>query len=158
MNFIKRKNSAGKIDRPSWDEYFMEIAQLVAQRSTCLRRKVGAIIVKDKHVLATGYNGAPSGLKHCLEIGCLRIKNKIPSGQRHELCRGLHAEMNVIIQSAKFGIGIKDSVIYSTTHPCILCAKMIVNAGIKKVIIRENYPDREAVKIFKEAGVTIKKI
>ncbi|MBN2189606.1 MAG: cytidine/deoxycytidylate deaminase family protein [Candidatus Aureabacteria bacterium] len=158
MRSIKKKIPAKKDNRPSWDEYFMEIARLVAQRSTCLRRKVGAIIVKDKHVLATGYNGVPSGLKHCLEIGCIRIKNKIPSGQRHELCRGLHAEMNVLIQSAKFGVSIENSTIYSTTHPCILCAKMIINAGIKKVVIREGYPDEDAVEMFKEAGVKIKKI
>ncbi len=158
MCSIKKKNSVKKDKRPSWDEYFMEIACLVAQRSTCLRRKVGAVLVKDKHVLATGYNGVPSGLRHCLEIGCIREKNKIPSGQRHELCRGLHAEMNVLIQSAKFGVSIENSTIYSTTHPCILCAKMIINAGIKKVVISEGYPDEDAVKMFKEAGVEIKKI
>ena len=117
-------------DRPSWDEYFMQMAQLTAQRSTCLRRKVGAVIVKDKHIIATGYNGAPRGLKHCVELGgCLREKLKIPSGQRHELCRALHAEQNAIIQAATLGQSIEDGTIYITHQPCAICAKMIINAG-----------------------------
>ena len=149
---VKIKNK-----RPSWDEYFMRIACLISHRSTCLRRKVGSVIVKDKHVLTTGYNGVPSGLKHCEEIGCLRIKEKIPSGQRHELCRGLHAEMNALIQAAKFGISIEGSTFYCTVHPCILCAKMIINSGIRRVVIKEGYPDENAVNIFKEAGIKIEK-
>ncbi len=123
-----------KKSRPSWDEYFMAIAELVSSRSTCLRRKVGAVIVKDKRILATGYNGAPTGLPHCLDIGCLREKLHIPSGERQELCRGLHAEQNAILQAATNSrITLKGSVIYVTCQPCITCAKMIVNAGIKKI-------------------------
>ncbi|RLF35737.1 MAG: cytidine deaminase, partial [Thermoplasmata archaeon] len=110
-------------DRPSYDEYFMEMAHVVAKRSTCLRRKVGAILVKDKHILSTGYNGAPKGLKHCSEVGCLREKLRVPSGQRHELCRGLHAEQNAIIQAAVFGVSIEGSTLYCTNAPCVVCAK-----------------------------------
>ena len=123
--------------RPSWDEYFMEIAWLVSKRSTCLRRKVGAILVKDKRILATGYNGAPKGFKHCKEVGCIRQKLNVPSGERHELCRGLHAEQNAIIQAAVFGVSIRGSTMYITTFPCSVCAKMIVNAEIKEVIYDE---------------------
>jgi dCMP deaminase len=115
--------------RPSWDEYFMGITELVAQRSTCLRRKVGAVAVRDKRILTTGYNGAPSDMKHCLELGCLREQRNIPSGQRHELCRALHAEQNVIIQAAYHGLSIAGSTIYSTTLPCVICAKMLINSG-----------------------------
>lgn len=144
--------------RPSWDEYFMEMAHLVARRSTCLRRQVGAVLVKDKRILATGYNGAPSGLEHCLEIGCLREKLKVPSGQRHELCRALHAEQNAIIQAAVYGTPLKDSVLYLTNQPCIICAKMIINAGIKEVIIGGDYPDEMARDFLKTAGVKVRKI
>ncbi|RLE12258.1 cytidine deaminase, partial [Candidatus Aerophobetes bacterium] len=119
--------------RPSWDEYFMQITQLVAKRSTCLRRKVGAIQVRDKRILCTGYNGPPRGLAHCSEVGCLRDKLGIPSGERQEICRGLHAEQNAIIQAALYGISIKDSILYCTHQPCITCSKMIINAGIKKI-------------------------
>ncbi len=153
----KVKNKKIGDARPSWDEYFMQIACLISRRSTCLRRKVGSVIVKDKHVLTTGYNGVPAGLKHCVEIGCLRMKENVPSGQRHELCRGLHAEMNALIQAAKFGINIEGSTFYCTVHPCILCAKMIINSGIRKVIIKEGYPDENAVKMFKEADIKIEK-
>ena len=126
-------------DRPSWDEYFMQMAQLTAQRSTCLRRKVGAVIVKDKHIIATGYNGAPRGLKHCVELGgCLREKLKIPSGQRHELCRALHAEQNAIIQAATLGQSIEDGTIYITHQPCAICAKMIINAGLKRIVVKKD--------------------
>jgi dCMP deaminase len=118
--------------RPSWNEYFLGISHLVSKRSTCLRRGVGAVIVKDKKILATGYNGVPSGLPHCETIGCLREKLKIPSGAHHELCRGLHAEMNAILQAAYYGINISGSTLYATNQPCILCAKMIINARIKK--------------------------
>jgi dCMP deaminase len=141
--------------RPSWDEYFMRIAELAATRSTCLRRQVGAVIVKDKKILATGYNGAPSGLKHCLDIGCLREKLKIPSGERHELCRATHAEQNAIAQAALFGVSIRDGVMYSTTQPCILCTKLIINAGIKKIVIQDTYPDRMSKAMLKEAKVEI---
>lgn len=145
-----------KIKRPSWDEYFLEVATVVANRSTCLRRKVGAVIVKDKRILATGYNGAPSGLRHCLDIGCLRDKLGIPSGQRHELCRGLHAEQNAILQAVKHHIDIQDSHLYATNQPCIICAKMLINAGIKEIIICCGYPDELAQDMLKEAGIKIR--
>ena len=116
--------------RPSWDEYFMDITRRVATRSTCLRRAVGAILVHDKRIIASGYNGGPSGLAHCLDIGCLREKLGIPSGQQHELCRGIHAEQNAIIQAARYGVSIEGSVLYCTTQPCTQCTKMLINAGI----------------------------
>ena len=132
------------------------MAQLTAQRSTCLRRKVGAVIVKDKHIIATGYNGAPRGLKHCVELGgCLREKLKIPSGQRHELCRALHAEQNAIIQAATLGQSIEDGTIYITHQPCAICAKMIINAGLKRIVVKEGYPDDLSVEILDEAGLKI---
>ncbi|KGG79843.1 cytidine deaminase [Caloranaerobacter azorensis H53214] len=141
--------------RPSWDEYFMEIVNVVKKRSTCLRRQVGALIVKDKRILSTGYNGAPTGLKHCDEVGCIREKLNIPSGQRHELCRGLHAEQNAIVHAANAGVSIKGSTIYVTTQPCILCAKMIINAGIERVVFGGGYPDELAIQLLKEAGIEI---
>lgn len=143
--------------RPSWDEYFMEIAHVVKKRSTCLRRQVGAIIVKDKRILSTGYNGPPSGLKHPDEVGCLRDKLNIPSGERPELCRGLHAEQNAIIQGANSGISMKDATIYITTQPCVLCAKMIINAGINKIIYEEGYPDKLSIELLEEARIEIVK-
>ncbi len=139
--------------RPSWDEYFIELAYFVARRSTCLRRQVGAVIVKDKHILATGYNGAPKGIGHCLDRGCLRDKLGIPSGTRHEICMASHAEQNAIIQAAYHGIAIKDSVIYCTTHPCSICAKMIINAGIKRIYYVEGYPDDLGKRLLDEAGI-----
>jgi len=139
--------------RPSWDEYFMQITLLVAQRSTCLRRKVGAIIVKDKRILATGYNGAPRNLPHCLDIGCLRDKLGIPSGERHELCRGIHAEQNAIVQAATSGVNIEGSVLYCTNHPCVLCTKMIINAGIVKVYYLEGYSDELSEQMAEEANL-----
>ena len=141
------------MDRPSWDRYFMEITELVSKRSTCKRRKVGAVLVQDKRILTTGYNGAPRGLPHCLEIGCLREKRKIKPGERQELCRGLHAEQNTIVQAALYGITIKGSVLYCTTQPCVTCAKMIINSGITKIIYKEQYPDELARKLLEEAGV-----
>ena len=142
--------------RKSWDEYFMEIAEIVKTRSTCLRRQVGAVIVKDNRIITTGYNGAPSGLRHCTDIGgCERERLHIPSGQRHELCRALHAEQNAIIQAAKLGVNIDGSTLYCTHQPCILCAKMIVNAGIVRVVYHSGYPDDFALDIFKEAGVQV---
>jgi len=142
--------------RPDWDTYFMDIADLVATRSTCLRRAVGAVLVRDKRILATGYNGAPSGLKHCLELGCLRKEKNVPSGERHELCRGLHAEQNAIIQAALHGVSTKDATMYCTNHPCSICAKMIVNAGIISVVVKESYADKLAEDILREAGVEVR--
>lgn len=140
--------------RPNWDHYFMDFAKLTATRSTCLRRQVGAVIVKDKHIIATGYNGAPKGLSHCAELGgCLREELKVPSGQRHELCRALHAEQNAIIQAATLGQSIEGADIYVTHQPCSICAKMIINAGISRIIVNEGYPDEMAMEILKEAGL-----
>ena len=130
------------MSRPSWDEYFMKITRTVTERSTCLRRQVGAVIVRDKRILATGYNGAPRGLKHCSEVGCLREREGVPSGERHELCRGLHAEQNALLQAASHGIRIEGSTLYSTTYPCSLCAKMLINGGIVRVVTSEDIPLR----------------
>lgn len=141
--------------RPSWDEYFMEIAHVVKKRSTCLRRQVGAVIVKDKRILSTGYNGPPTGLKHPDEVGCLRDKLKIPSGERPELCRGLHGEQNAIIQAANSGTSMEGTTIYITTQPCVLCAKMIINAGITKIIYEEGYPDKLSLELLEEAKIEI---
>lgn len=145
-------------NRPSWDEYFLEMAGLVSKRSTCLRRKVGAVLVKDKRILATGYNGAPSGLDHCLDIGCIRDKLKIPSGERHELCRGLHAEQNALLQAALYGLGSKGSILYITNQPCVICAKMLINAGIKEIVIAGEYPDKMAMDFLKAAKIEVRKI
>ena len=153
MKKIKKKTT-----RPSWNEYFLEVATLVAKRSTCLRRKVGAVLVKDKRILATGYNGAPSGLKHCLDIGCLRGRLKIPSGERQELCRGLHAEQNALIQASLHGISLKESTFYVTNQPCVICAKMLINAGIKEIVISHGYPDKLARKFLKEAKIKIRTV
>lgn len=142
--------------RPSWDEYFLEVAGLVSRRATCLRRRVGAVLVKDKRILATGYNGAPSGIKHCIEIGCLRDKLKVPSGERHELCRALHAEQNALIQASLYGISVKGATLYSTNQPCIICAKMLINAGISGIITSCGYPDRMAVEFLREAEIKIR--
>jgi dCMP deaminase len=135
----------------------MEIARVVAKRSTCLRRRVGAIVVLEKRILTTGYNGAPTGLAHCLEVGCLREKMGIPSGERHELCRGLHAEQNAIIQAAVWGISIKGATLYVTCQPCALCAKMLINAGIKKIVYEGEYPDELAMELLSEAGIEVVK-
>ena len=141
--------------RPPWDDYFMEITHLITSRSTCLRRKVGALLVKDKRILSTGYNGAPRHLPHCEEIGCLRDKLKIPSGERQEICRGLHAEQNAIIQAAMHGTGVKESVLYCTHQPCLTCAKMIINVGIRKIVFQGNYPDSLALEMLKQAKVKL---
>lgn len=143
--------------RPSYDEYFMEMAHVVAKRSTCLRRKVGAILVKEKHILSTGYNGAPKGLRHCCETGCLRENMNIPSGERHELCRGLHAEQNAIIQAAVFGTSIKGSVLYCTNTPCVVCVKMLINAGVTEIIYAGEYPDNLAKVMMDESHLKIKR-
>ena len=141
--------------RPSWDEYFMEMAELARQRSTCQRRHVGAVIVKDNRVIATGYNGVPRGIRHCEETGCLRQQLNVPSGKMHELCRGLHAEQNAIIQAACMGSSIEGGTLYCTTQPCVICTKMIINAGIKRVVIKESYPDALAQEMAAEAGLVI---
>lgn len=135
----------------------MEIVDLIKKRSTCKRRQVGALIVKDKRILATGYNGAPMGCKHCDEVGCLREKLNIPSGERHELCRAIHAEQNAIVQAAYSGTSVKDGTLYVTNQPCVLCAKMVINAGIKKIVFRGDYPDNLAMDLLKEAGIRVVK-
>lgn len=142
--------------RPNWDEYFMEVAKLTATRSTCLRRKVGAVIVKDRHIIATGYNGAPRGLAHCDDRGgCLRQELGVPSGQRHELCRALHAEQNAIIQAATLGQSIEGGTIYITHQPCAICSKMIINSGIERIVANEGYPDDLALEFLDEAGLKV---
>lgn len=143
------------MQRPSWDQYFMDITSLVATRSSCLRRLVGALLVKDRNILATGYNGVPSGISHCDVAGCLRDRLNIPSGERHELCRGLHAEQNAIIQAARHGVNINGSTLYCTTMPCIICTKMIINAGIVRVVYREGYADELAREMIAEAAIEI---
>jgi len=141
--------------RLSIDEYFLKIASVVAERSTCRRHHVGAVAVKDKHILATGYNGAAAGLKDCLELGCLRDEMGIPSGQRQEICRGIHAEQNVIIQAGLHGVSLEGSTIYCTHTPCVLCAKMLVNARIKRLISFGRYNDDSFIELFKEAGIEV---
>ena len=156
---IKEKSLRKKEEptvRVSWDEYFMQIAEIVKTRSTCLRRQVGAVIVKDNRIITTGYNGAPSGLKHCTEIGgCERQRLNIPSGQRHELCRALHAEQNAIIQAAKIGVSTEGATIYITLQPCVICAKMLVNAGITRIVHKGEYPDELSRSILEEAGIEV---
>ena len=141
--------------RPSWDQYFMDITRLVATRSTCLRRQVGAILVKGRNILATGYNGVPSGITHCDVEGCLRVRLNVPSGERHELCRGLHAEQNAIIQAARHGVNIDGATLYCTTMPCIICSKMIINAGIRRIVYQQGYPDQLAAEMIAETGVEV---
>lgn len=159
----EKKSSASGVQerkrkRPDWDSYFLDIVELVSRRSTCCRRSVGAGLVRDSRILATGYNGAPSKLQHCLDIGCLREQLKVPSGERHELCRGLHAEQNAIIQAALHGVSTKGSTLYCTNHPCVICAKMIINAGISRVIIRDGYHDQLAAEMLKEAGIGVEQL
>lgn len=146
------------IKRPSWDEYFMKIAMLVAERSTCRRHHVGAIIVKNKRILTTGYNGAAAGLKDCLELCCLREEKNIPSGERHEICRAIHAEQNAIIQAGLHGVNIEGATIYCSHPPCILCAKMLANAKVKKYVTYGDYPDEEAKKLLQETGIAFVKL
>lgn len=163
MAMVKKKTAKNKkeaqitsrksLNRPSWDEYFLKIAHLVATRSTCLRRKVGAVVVKNKQILTTGYNGAPTGIAHCDKVGCLREELKVPSGQRHELCRALHAEQNAFLQAARHGVSLDGSILYITTQPCSICAKMIINVGIKKIVMQGVYPDDFALKFLHEAGI-----
>lgn len=142
-------------ERPGWDNYFMTIAREVSSRSTCTRRKVGAVLVSGKRILSTGYNGAPRNIRHCAETGCMREQMNVPSGERHELCRGLHAEMNALLQAAEHGVRIEGATIYCTNQPCSLCAKMLINVGIKKIFIAESYPDKLAEDMLKEAGVEV---
>jgi dCMP deaminase len=141
--------------RPDWDTYFMEMAHLAARRSTCLRRAVGAVLVKDRRVLATGYNGVPSGVTHCEEAGCLRDRLNVPSGERHELCRGLHAEQNAILQAALHGVSIQGASLYCTNHPCIICAKMIINAGVRRIVYAEGYSDSLSAEMLSEVDVEL---
>jgi dCMP deaminase len=146
-----------KIKRPDWTDYFMDITRLVARRSTCIRRQVGAIVVKDKRILATGYNGVPTGLPHCEDVGCIREQNKIPSGQRHELCRGLHAEQNTIIQAAFHGISISGATLFCTTLPCSICLKMLINAGIREIVYEQGYPDDLAQSLLEQSDLSLTK-
>ena len=145
------------MERPSWDTYFLQLARQAATRSTCLRRQVGAVLVRDKRVLATGYNGAPRGVSHCLDVGCLREQMGIPSGERHELCRAIHAEQNAIIQAAKHGTNIDGATLYCTTMPCIICSKMIINAGVRRIVYEEGYSDQLAAEMIEESGVIVEK-
>jgi len=143
------------VARPDSDGYFLKIASVVAERSTCRRHHVGAVAVGNKHILATGYNGAPSGLKDCLELGCLRDELHIPSGERQEICRGIHAEQNVIIQASLHGVSLERSTIYATHTPCVLCAKMLVNAKIKRYISFGRYNDDAFINLFRDAGIEL---
>lgn len=143
--------------RPSWEEYFMGIAKMVASRSTCLRRQVGAVAVRDKRLLATGYNGAPSGLPHCLEVGCLRETQGVPSGERHELCRGLHAEQNIIIQAAYHGVSLAGASLFCTNLPCAICAKMLINAGIERIVYASGYADELSFEMLTQARIKIER-
>ena len=155
---MKEKPTGEKLDnRPSWEEYFMEVAHVVRKRSTCLRRQVGAVLVKDKRILATGYNGAPSGLPHCAEVGCLRTQQKVPSGERHELCRGAHAEQNAIAQAAMLGVSTLNSEIYITSYPCSVCAKILINAGVTRIVYEGNYPDKLAIQLLAQSRIKVEK-
>ena len=144
-----------RLTRPDSDEYFLKIASVVAERSTCRRHHVGAVAVRDKHILATGYNGAPAGFKDCLELGCLRDELYIPSGTRQEICRGIHAEQNVIIQASLHGVSLEGSTIYATHTPCVLCAKMLVNARIERYVSFGRYNDDAFIDLFQEAGIEL---
>lgn len=144
--------------RPSLDQYFVNIARNVSTRSTCLRHNVGAVIVFDKQILTTGYNGAPAGLVNCIDIGCIRLKENIPSGTQHEKCRAVHAEQNAIIQASVHGISVKGGTLYCTHQPCILCAKMLINAGIVRVVFEQSYPDKDALDMLFEAGIKIEQV
>ena len=144
--------------RPSWDEYFMSIAEQVSGRSTCLRRSCGAVLVKDKRILATGYNGAPRGIAHCNEVGCLREQLGVPSGEKHELCRAIHAEQNAVVQAAKYGTQIDGATVYCTHQPCVLCAKILINAGVVDIVFRDSYPDSLSEELLAEAGVVPRRL
>lgn len=146
------------MNRLSWDEYFLKIADTVAERSTCLRRKVGAILVSDRRILSTGYNGAPKNLAHCSDAGCLRLALKIKSSERIEICRGVHAEQNALVQAAFFGLPVAGAILYSTHFPCITCAKMLINAGVNKIVVRKMYPDKLGQELLAEAGIKVEVI
>ncbi len=141
--------------RPDWDTYFMDMAKLASRRSSCLRRAVGAVLVKDRRVLSTGYNGVPSGVTHCEVTGCLRERLNVPSGERHELCRGLHAEQNAIIQAAFHGVSIRAAVLYCTTLPCIICTKMLINAGVRRIVYLDGYADSLTEEMLGEVGMEL---
>jgi len=141
------------MERPDWDEYFMEMAELAATRATCLRRKVGAVLVKNKKVLATGYNGAPMDIEHCETAGCLREEMNVPSGERHEICRGVHAEQNLVAQAAIHGVKTEDSTVYCTHQPCIICTKILINAGVNKIYFKNSYSDEFAEKLLDQSNV-----
>lgn len=160
VNQVKVSGGHSAANRPPWEVYFMRICQLVASRSTCLRRQVGAIIVREKRILATGYNGAPNNTPHCFELpgGCLRESQNIPSGQRQELCRGLHAEQNAMLQAAAFGVTLKGSDVYCTHQPCVTCAKMLINAGIVRVVFLGDYPDTLALQMLEEGKIKLERI
>lgn len=146
------------MQRMSFDEYFMKIAYLVADRSTCLSRKVGAVVVRDNHIISTGYNGAPKGVTHCLDTGCIRKERGIPSGERLDICKAVHAEQNAIIEAAYNGVSTKGASIYVTVTPCFTCAKMLINAGIKEIVIDGDYPTQDSVSLFEEVGIKIRKL
>ncbi len=141
--------------RPDFDEYCLKIVSVVAERSTCRRHHMGAIAVRDKHILTTGYSGAPAGAKDCLELGCLRDELGIQSGTRQEICRAIHAEQNVIIQAGLHGVSLEGSTVYCTHTPCVLCAKMLVNAKIARFVSFGKYNDDRFIEIFKEAGIKV---
>jgi len=146
-----------EIERPTPDQYFMQMARLARERSTCLRRKVGAVMVKDRHILTTGYNGAPKGLRHCAEVGCVREQNAIPSGVKTELCRGVHAEQNTIIQASVFGVSISGATLYVTNYPCVACAKMLINAEIAEIVYDDEYEDPLSKEILEESGIVVRR-
>ena len=146
------------MNRPNWDQYFMKITEDVSERAICVKRKVGALIVKDNRILASGYNGAPKGFNHCTEQTCLRKQMQVPSGQRHELCRGLHAEQNAIIQAAWHGVQIAGGTLYCNYQPCVICVKMLINAGIKRIVYTGGYPDELAAEMLKESGLEVVKV
>jgi len=142
-------------ERPSIDEYFAGFAELASSRSTCIRRQVGAVLVRDKHILSTGYNGAPAGIEHCTPETCLRLKTNVKPGERHELCRGVHAEQNAIIQCALHGVSSRGATLYVTHSPCSICAKMLINAGIERVVVKHRYPDDDGLRMLQEGGIRV---
>jgi dCMP deaminase len=144
-------------DRLSNDEYFMRLAHLIKMRSSCIRNQVGAVLVKNKRIIATGYNGAPKGIEHCFTRGCLREQLKVPSGERHELCIGVHAEQNAVIQSAVFGVSVSGTIIYSTHFPCVVCARMLINAEISEIVYDQGYPDDLSMQLLKESGIKLRR-
>jgi dCMP deaminase len=145
--------------RPDWDEYFLQIAHQVRKRSTCLRRQVGAILVKEKRILATGYNGAPKGLEHCVDTkDCIRESEDVPSGERFELCRAVHAEQNTVAQAAFYGVKVEGSTLYTTTFPCVTCAKILINAGVVEIVYHSGYPDELSQQMLEESGIVVREI